>query len=141
MLVLGSQSVGKTKILKNEAKYLCDNKDKTAFIYVDFFKFMKASQLQFRFESKLNQRIRPKTYGPSESNWALVFLDDIHMPASDEYNVKPSIELLRQLLDYGGWYDTKVSELTFKFFSNITILASSLPSRDGLSLRQTRHFH
>jgi dynein heavy chain len=63
------------------------------------------------------------------------------MPQSDEYNVKPTMELLRQLLDYGGWYDTKISELTFKFFSNMTMVASCNGSRAGLSLRQTRHFH
>jgi len=63
------------------------------------------------------------------------------MPKSDEYNVKPTVELLRQLLDYGGWYDTKVNELTFKFFSNMTMLASCNATRTGLSLRQSRHFH
>jgi hypothetical protein len=33
---------------------------------------MKASQLQFRIENKLNQRIRPRTYGPSEANWVVM---------------------------------------------------------------------
>jgi dynein heavy chain len=75
---------------------------------------MKASTLQVRIEGKLTQRIRPRTYGPSESKWVLMFMDDIHMPQADSYKVKQPLELLRQLMDYGGWYDTKISELTFK---------------------------
>jgi dynein heavy chain len=103
---------------------------------------MKASQLQFRFENKLNQRIRARTYGPSESSWVIMLLDDIHMPESDQYNVKSPIELMRQLLDYGGWYDTKVNELKFKLYSNLTIIATcEANSKQNLSLRQTRHFN
>lgn len=64
------------------------------------------------------------------------------MPQSDHFNVKSPIELLRQLLDYGGWYDTKINELAFKLYSNMTIIATCLESqKNSLNLRQTRHFN
>lgn len=67
-----------------------------------------------------------------------MFMDDIHMPQADSYKVKQPLELLRQLMDYGGWYDTKISELTFKQFANMTMVASC-NSVDEMSLRHTRH--
>ena len=39
-------------------------------------------------------------------------LDDLNMAASDSYGNLPCAELLRQLVDEGGWYDRK--NLTWK---------------------------
>jgi len=69
---MGSQGVGKTKIIKNEARQLTLGKDKTSYTYIDCYAHMKASQMQFRIENKLNQRIRPRTYGPSDANWVVM---------------------------------------------------------------------
>jgi len=35
----------------------------------------------------------------------LLFADDLNMPKLDPYGSQPPIELLRQLVDFGGLYD------------------------------------
>lgn len=35
----------------------------------------------------------------------ITFLDDMHMPIKEACGAQPSLELIRQWVDYGFWYD------------------------------------
>jgi dynein heavy chain len=58
-----------------------------------------------------------------------MFIDDLNMPALDKYGSQPPVELLRQVIDQGGFYDRQ--KLFFKYVANCTFAAACAPPGGG----------
>ena len=64
-------------------------------------------------------------YGPPGSKRLVYFIDDANMPLVDKYDTQSAIELIRQAVDYKGWYDkvyftlvTLIITISQNFFIN-----------------------
>jgi dynein heavy chain len=61
-----------------------------------------------------------------------MFIDDLNMPALEKYGAQPPNELLRQVIDQGGFYD--VNKLFFKNVQDIVCVSACAPPGGGKSL-------
>ena len=67
-------------------------------------------------------------YVPIGGKKLLTFMDDLNMPAKDTFGSQPPLELIRQWLDYGFWYDRQrqtVKQIRVCSFRITTIEKSS----------------
>jgi dynein heavy chain, axonemal len=100
-----------------------------------------AKNMQDLLESKLD-KLRKNLLGAPPGRQNVIFVDDINMPALEKYGAQPPIELVRQTLAQGGFYDLK--KLFFKKVQNTSFLAACGPAgggRNAMTPRLTRHFN
>lgn len=102
-LFCGPTGTGKSVYIQNVLLNTL-SKDKFITIEIGFSAQTRAIQVQNIVDEKL-QKIRRDTFGPAFGMKQIIFIDDLNMPKVEEYGAQPPIEILRQFLDQGGWYD------------------------------------
>ncbi|XP_044749962.1 dynein axonemal heavy chain 1-like [Coccinella septempunctata] len=140
VLCVGPTGTGKTltviaKLAKNmHKKFICD--------FMSFSARTSANQTQDLIDSKLDRR-RKGVFGPPVLKRQIFFIDDFNMPALEVYGAQPPIELIRQWMDFGGWYDRKnIGE--FRKIIDVNFATSMGPpggGRNPVTARLLRHFH
>lgn len=105
-LFCGGTGTGKTVYVKD---VILNKLSQTKFINAEigFSAQTTANQVQDTIDSKVDCRRGRGTFGPPPEKICVIFIDDLNMPEKESYGAQPPIEILRQLLDQGGWYERK----------------------------------
>ncbi|KAK6626143.1 hypothetical protein RUM43_006448 [Polyplax serrata] len=139
VLCIGPTGTGKT--LTVAAKLARGMHKKFISDFIVFSARTSANQTQDLIDSKLDKR-RRNVYGPPPTRRQIFFIDDLNMPALETYGAQPPIELIRQWMDFSGWYDRKEIG-TFRTIIDTNFVAAMGPpggGRNPITARLMRHF-
>lgn len=120
------------------------DKSKSAVSILSTMVQMSAQTSSQRLQSQIKLRLIKKgkdSMGAPKGRKVIVFVDDLNMPAPEQYGAQPPLELLRQFLELGGFYDTK--KLVWKDILDVTIVAACGPpggGRNSISPRLLKNF-
>ncbi|CAK4669134.1 unnamed protein product [Aphanomyces euteiches] len=131
-LIVGDTGVGKTTIVQKELESLGDNYQR---LVMNFSSATSSSTTQDVIENVMEKRSMNR-FGPIGGKKLVTFVDDMNMPAKDDFGSQPPLELLRQWIDYGCWYDRK--KQTLKYFVDMQLVGSMGPPGGGRSVISSR---
>ncbi|CAH2103550.1 unnamed protein product [Euphydryas editha] len=139
VMFTGNTGVGKTCIAAEILKKMA-----ATGIYIpmilNFSAQTSSPRTQEVIELRLDKRPR-KAIGAPLGKKVIIFIDDVNMPRLDVYGAQPTIELLRQFLDFGGLYDR--DKLYWKEILDVVLSCACAPpggGRNPLTGRFVRHF-
>ncbi|RHY05497.1 hypothetical protein DYB25_001425 [Aphanomyces astaci] len=140
VLYSGETGVGKSVIIQS---FLDDMTKTDSFVAstMGYSAQTKPANLNEMLELKLEKK-RKNLLGAPHGKKMLMFIDDLNMPALEVYGAQPPNELLRQVIDSGGFYD--MDKMFFKNVINVVFAAACAPpggGRSDVTPRLIRHFH
>lgn len=135
----GVSGAGKSIIIQNCLTAMKEPKGVQT-ININFSAQTTSLSTQQSIEDKLEKK-RRTLFGAGPGKSIAVFVDDVNMPAVEEYGAQPPIELLRLFVDRAGLYDRL--DLEWKDVEDTTVICCAAPPGGGRSKvtpRFTRHF-
>ncbi|KAI8801429.1 dynein heavy chain and region D6 of dynein motor-domain-containing protein [Cladochytrium replicatum] len=134
-LFTGNTGVGKSVIIQDLMDKIC-KKNLFVPVVLNFSGQTTSAQTQHYMEHKLEKKRKNILGAPSGMNKIVLFVDDLNMPKLDTYGAQPPIELIRQYIDCGGFYDRE--KLTWKIIQDIEIIAACAPPGGGRNIVTSR---
>ncbi|KAL0236923.1 hypothetical protein PCE1_000320 [Barthelona sp. PCE] len=127
VLVVGHTGVGKSIIIEDIIQKYKESNGKYISMRVNFSAQTSVESLQKIFERTLDHR--GAVYLPKAGKTMICFIDDLNMPGKEIFGAQPPLELLRQFIDYGFWYDIK--KQTKQTVKNMQLVGAMGPPGGG----------
>ena len=139
VLFCGDTGTGKSVMVKQ--KLMQGMGDTFVSHFMNFSANSKANQTQDIIDGKVDKR-RKGVFGPPLGKKLVVFVDDLNMPNKEAYGAQPPIEILRQFLHWGGWWDRREIEWR-QIIDTIFVAAMGLPGggKTHITCRYSRWYN
>lgn len=110
-------------------------------VFMNFSAQTRSDVTQLTIETKLEKK-RKNLLGAPAGRTVVVFVDDVNMPLVETYGAQAPVELLRQFLDFSGFYDR--DKLFWKDIVDVVLFVGAAPpggGRAAVTPRFSRHFN
>ena len=141
-MIVGPTGTGKSVYIQNVLLNVLP-REKYLTIEIGFSAQTHCNQVQDIVDGKLD-KIRTGIFGPRLGMKCVIFVDDLNMPTKEFYGAQPPIEILRQFMAQGGWYDYKDKKHPFRNMQDTIIVNAMGPPGGGkayITNRYQRHFN
>ncbi|XP_046821789.1 dynein axonemal heavy chain 2 [Vespa crabro] len=133
VLLVGPVGTGKSSIARSALESM-DN-IKYGLLVINMSAQTTSNNVQEAIESRLEKRTKA-VYIPIGNKTMITFMDDFNMPMKETYGAQPPLELIRQWIDYGFWYDRQNQQK--KYIQKIQLIAAMGPPGGGRNIISNR---